>query len=438
MHNPPLIIGAGLAGLSCGKHLNSTYRLIEQAQGPGGTARSVHYQGFTFDITGHWLHLRDEGMRTLVKTLLGDTLIEVERRAAIFMHDRYIPYPFQANTFGLPPEVVAECVLGFFQAREQALRKAHPPARNFEMYIRQRLGNGIAEHFMIPYNHKIWTVHPSALSAASGGRFVPLPSAEEVVRGAVFPNDTGTALGYNSKFLYPRDGGIQPLAEALAQSLTIPPEYGKRVVEIDLPRRTIMVTPKNESIVFGPLVSTLPLTTLLDLLTEVLPADIARARSLLRATQVTYWDIGVRGDTRPNTPHWIYFPEPDYPFYRVGCGSAAVSSLAPQGCRSHYVEVAHAQGTTCTVQEAELISGLRKARVLREDLGDELLFCRRSNINPGYVIMDHAYEEARSTCLNWLEAQQIYSIGRYGAWIYDSMEGAMLQGRDTARRLELA
>ena len=29
------------------------------------------------------------------------------------------------------------------------------PAKSFEDYIRQKLGDGIAEHFMIPYNTKI-------------------------------------------------------------------------------------------------------------------------------------------------------------------------------------------------------------------------------------------------------------------------------------------
>ena len=49
--------------------------------------------------------------------------------------------------------------------------------------------------------------------------------------------------------------------------------------------------------------------------------------------------------------------------------------------------------------------------------------------------MDHAYGQARETVMEFLESCDIHSIGRYGSWTYDSMEGALVQGRDTAKIL---
>ena len=49
--------------------------------------------------------------------------------------------------------------------------------------------------------------------------------------------------------------------------------------------------------------------------------------------------------------------------------------------------------------------------------------------------MDAAYGRARATLLDWLEGQRILSVGRYGRWTYDSMEGAMIQGREAAARV---
>ncbi len=57
-----LIIGAGLAGLSTAYHLGSKdgYQICEKEGEVGGLCRSYEKDGFTFDYTGHLLHLRNE------------------------------------------------------------------------------------------------------------------------------------------------------------------------------------------------------------------------------------------------------------------------------------------------------------------------------------------------------------------------------------------
>lgn len=44
-----------------------SWQLFEKASRPGGHARTDETRGFFFDKTGHWLHLRDPGMKRLVK-----------------------------------------------------------------------------------------------------------------------------------------------------------------------------------------------------------------------------------------------------------------------------------------------------------------------------------------------------------------------------------
>ena len=55
-----LILGAGLAGLSAAYHLGSSAEIYEAEGYVGGKARSESYDGFTFDVTGHWLHFRND------------------------------------------------------------------------------------------------------------------------------------------------------------------------------------------------------------------------------------------------------------------------------------------------------------------------------------------------------------------------------------------
>src|SRR2546428_2617796 len=112
-----VIIGAGLAGLSTALHLaDREHIVLEREPEAGGLCRSRRVGEFVFDYTGHLLHLRDPEIVGLVDRLLPGAFEQIERRAAIRSHGKLLPYPFQANTYGLPPEVVFECVHGFWKS----------------------------------------------------------------------------------------------------------------------------------------------------------------------------------------------------------------------------------------------------------------------------------------------------------------------------------
>jgi protoporphyrinogen oxidase len=426
-----VIIGAGLAGLGCARYLDGSAVILERESAVGGTARSFVRHGFSFDITGHWLHLRDPGIQELVRELFGDELVKVQRRAAIYSHGVLTPYPFQANTHGLPVEVVAECVLGYFAAREQLARGDAPAPRTFEDFIRQRMGNGIARHFMLPYNEKLWTVPPAEMDCTWCERFVPTPTPEEVVLGALQPGGAGHALGYNATFSYPRTGGIGELATRLRRTLRAEVRLGSAVAAVDWQQRSVRLE-NGSQLGYRRLVSTMPLADLIARLVAP-PDEVRTAAARLRATSVTYWDVGVAGANRNDDPHWIYYPEAEVPFYRAGSPSAALPQLAPAGHRSLYVEVSHRRGTAVPVSDNDVLVALRRVGLLRSN--EEPVVFERTTIDCAYVIMDQAYGAARTSLLAWLEAQGIFSVGRYGAWTYDSMEGALIQGRTAAGRL---
>ena len=205
---PVLILGGGLAGLSTAFHLRRPWLLVEKESRVGGLVRTeLMHGGFRFDPTGHWLHLRDPGMKALVhEQLLPDGLVTVARRAAVFTRGVFTRFPYQVNTHGLPAEVVAENLLGFVEATlgegGRALREREPA--NFEEFILRHLGAGFARNFMVPYNTKLFGVPPRELSAAWCGRFVPKPTLKEVVDGALGLGSD--ALGYNAELRLPEGG----------------------------------------------------------------------------------------------------------------------------------------------------------------------------------------------------------------------------------------
>ena len=424
-----LILGAGLAGLSAALHAPGSYRLVERSERPGGLCKTDLRDGFSFDATGHWLHLRDEGMRRLAAEVLPGGWVTVERKAGIWSHGRFTRYPYQVNTHGLPPEVVAENVLGFVEAQfgEQgrALREREPAS--FAEFILRHLGEGFARNFMFPYNAKLWTVHPREMSTAWMGRFVPRPTLEQVVRGAL--GLEGDQAGYNASFIYPRQGGIESFVRGLAARLPRPAECGVHPVALDPQRRTARLS-SGEDVRWKRVVATIALPEVVRLCAGA-PAAVVEAAGRLRATTVTYVNVAARDVGAPPF-HWVYLPEERYGPYRIGSASAAVPSLAPAGCRSFYVEYSAAGPLPAAQVEGQALEALKDLGFVR-DAGD-VLFMETRAIPHAYAIYDDAYGASQQAAVSWLAAQGVLAAGRYGRWEYSSMEDALLAGRECATK----
>src|SRR2546425_10315410 len=104
---PIVILGGGLTGLSAAYHLRPLRALVpEREREAGGLARTRVEAGFTFDCTGHLLHLRDPEIKGLVDRILPGAFATHERRALIHSKGVLTAYPFQANLHGLPAAVV--------------------------------------------------------------------------------------------------------------------------------------------------------------------------------------------------------------------------------------------------------------------------------------------------------------------------------------------
>ncbi len=435
-----VILGAGLTGLSCALHLGRDYLLVEKQNEPGGIVRTrvrdTDAGPFHCDGTGHWLHFRDATIRALVERLLPGGLVEYERRAVIHLSGVFTPYPFQANTYGLPRETVLDCLLGLLRARHPedfGLPRPDAPPRTFRESVERLFGEGICQHFMVPYNEKLLGVSLDEIAPEYAERFIPKPSLEAVVRGAL--GLSPEALGYNAKFLYPRTGGIGALSKAFAAALHIAPRLGVAASAIDLREKTVSFTDGTRAR-YERMLNTMPLVDFLRLATGV-PDDIRAAAARLRATTVHYFDIGVRGPgAEASDHHWTYFPEPGFIFYRVGSYSAVHRDAAPAGCRSYYVEMSGGIRELLDRPDQlrdRVLADLRRAHVLAEE--DEILFTDLRTIPHAYVIFDAHYEAARRTVVDFLAAHDVITHGRWGGWNYGGMEDAMIEGRAAAEEL---
>ena len=432
-----LILGAGLTGIACGLHLRGDHLIAEKESEPGGIVRSrLKEGGFLCDGTGHWLHLRNPRTRELVRNALGENVVEYERRAAIHSKGVFTLFPFQANLDGLPREVVLECLKELWKARHPEDFGGTPPATppgSFAECIVRLFGEGIARHFMTPYNEKLLGVPLTEVSPRYAERFVPKPSVEDILNGAF--GLSRESLGYNATFIYPKEGGIGALPRALEKGMITKPRYNVSVTSVDPAAKTARLS-TGEMVRYEHLVNTMPLIDFLRLCGE-LPESITSAAAKLRATTVHYFDIGVRGPGAEGSgKHWVYFPEPEFVFYRVGSYSAVHPALAPAGCRSYYVEISggfQAYRDRPEELKERVIRDLIRGRILSEN--DEILLMELCKIPHAYVVFDREYEAARARVLDGLSRFGIRSCGRWGGWNYGGMEDAMLEGIQAAEEI---
>jgi len=424
-----VILGGGLAGLSAAYHLDGfPVVVLEAEKRPGGMCRTREMKGFSFDYAGHLLHLRDPRAMALVDDLIPGTLATVTRKAFIQSMGALLPFPFQANLHGLPAEVVAECLCGFVRAL--GVEVPEDPEISFEEWSLAVFGEGISRRFMFPYNEKLYRRKPANMTADWVSWAVPRPDLDEVVRGALGIENIG--MGYNPTFKYPRTAGIELLPRALARRIDTL-RCNSPVRRVDLDTRRVVLT-DGETIDYEQLVVTCPLPAFLSMAKGGSEHWQAMGERL-DWSAVSCVNLGVDRPGVGGGAHWIYFPDGQAPFYRVGFPTNFSGGVAPPGTSSMYVEFGLRRDEFLDPDriEAIVIEGLCREGILTGE--ENVLVCDPLRLDPGYVIFDRARREVMSRAVPALQAVNVHLIGRYGAWSYSYMERALLDGLELPGKL---
>ncbi len=91
---------------------------------------------------------------------------------------------------------------------------AAPPAELPRMESYRTFGEGITNHFMKPYNRKVWGIDPERMSSDWIEGRVLTPSLDEVIEGALRRGRPD--MGPNARFGYPLRGGCEMFVAGLA------------------------------------------------------------------------------------------------------------------------------------------------------------------------------------------------------------------------------
>ena len=426
-----VIIGAGLTGLSVAYHLEQQgfydYKIFERESTVGGLCRSVEQDGFTFDYTGHLLHINNDYFHSFIeKTIRFEKLNTIKRRSFIYSQDRYTCYPYQTNLFGLPLDTITECIEGYI---------TRPPARkkyaSFHQWVLHSFGKGFGKHFFFPFQQKLFDYDLKKLSASWTGRFVPKTSLSELLEGAI-TNRGDKEIGYNPHFFYPRQGGINSWINTIHLHMKQPVHVGYDLQHVNLREKTVLFKNGAQE-TFKHLVTTIPLDCFLARLKETSDLSFHSAIPFLLCNSVVNINLGIKRETLQDK-HWVYYPEKQYPFYRIGFPTCFSDRMSPPGYSSLYSECAHLRKPPRSINNLLRASrdAIKKCFNIHDaEIHTEKIIC----IDHAYVIYTPWRDRFLARILKKLSGYSLYSIGRYGAWKYSSMQEAVLDGKECAETL---
>lgn len=432
MWTDTLIIGAGPTGLSAAYHYPGDSIIVEKESRVGGLCRSIYDRGFIFDHAGHIFFTSDSYVSdVLAPALLGENLHWQYREAWVYSKGTFTRYPFQAGTYGLPPEVIKECILGAIEAARRYDASRRPAT--FMEFIECTWGSGIAKHFMVPYNRKLWTVPLEEMGWEWLNGRVPQPNLEEIIDGALRPQPK--PMGPNARFGYPLHGGFEALMRGWLKHL----DSGRiwlntAVVAIDLARGEATMS-DGRLVHFEHLINTAPLPEFLKLLNRV-PAEVRAAAARLRHVSIRCVNLGI---ARPDLTdkHWIYYPEESPLFHRLFIQSNTSPYVVPAGCSSLTAEISYSPTKPLPVEGEALIEHViedcRAVGMLRPN--DTIVVANQVDAPYAYVIPDLNKAEAVRCIQEWLRPQGVISAGRFGEWEYLNTDQSFLAGRRAAEQI---
>jgi UDP-galactopyranose mutase len=421
-----LIVGGGPAGLAVAHQLGSNAIVLEKEPEVGGLCRSIVRDGGVFDIGGHSFHTPHPDVFDLVDSVLDGGLYRQARDARVYSHGTLLPYPFQQHFDRIPdPDVVREC--------EEGLRAASgdpADAADFEEYILRKFGRGIARHFMLPYNRKLWARDITRISCEwTSERVAGAKGSSERFEedgGKRKPLQAGTLVGY------PQQGGFEEIFQSLARQVA-DVRVGREVTLIDPKRRTAGASSREE-FKWDFLVSTMPIPLLVRTI-EGVPAEIVEAADLLEymSLRVELILVGRRLETEIQR---IYVAESDVPPHKIAMNHNSSDSLRQRDVHAIMAEVSISpEKPVDRDQIAPLTIDFLIDMGVLESRAD-VSWTGHIDVKYAYPVYTHARPMLLETVRSWLSAHDIYTVGRFGGWEYINSDRCLKHGLDLGETLK--
>lgn len=301
-----IVLGAGITGLTLLTKLKEKgYENIlglEMEKEAGGLCRTFYVDGHVCDIGGHFFQTKYKEVEDFIFSYFPkEKFYQINPRISkISLKGIDIDYPLEANIWQLPVKEQIDFLISIVRNGE-ALGKPEP--KNYEEWIRWKLGDKICDEYLIPYNNKLWGVKSSDMDIDWLHK-IPRIEVEEILKNSLEKTQDVEKYPAHIRPYYPLSGGYGRVIEAIAKDVNKYIQFNTSINKVvyDENGKTWIV---NDEFCAKNIVTTIPWPDLFKAMGE--PIEIKAYMDKIKYNKLVISLFET--DVNPTPYHWRYRPE---------------------------------------------------------------------------------------------------------------------------------
>ncbi len=431
---PVIIIGGGIAGLTAANYLRSQnvpFILYEAGSKIAGLATSFKdAEGFSYDFGAHFITNR------LAKAvgIIDDCRIVKHYGESVWIKGKSYNYPF-----GLV--VIPRLTISWFKSQLKSLGKNNKPQSAAD-WFRKKYGIALADEIALPLL-EAWSGAPAEkLSASLGdGLFGGSTFKTLYLKTAGLLRGRAVACGYNREkpetpnvwHVYPNKG-VSIVCDKLAEGLDDFIKLNSRVEAILVENEKVVgVQVNGEKQEASAVISTAPANILSKLIKG---SDTLNGNSNFQYRPMVFVNLRFKGrNLLPDTVMW--FPEKEFPFFRLTEATISMPWLAPEGKTIITVDIGCKKDDEIWSMDEQKLTEfcLDHLTSVIPDVKERFLGFNVLKTPIAYPIFLSEYENERQAFEQSTNIESLLSIGRNGEFSHMFMEDVYWRTRKKVKNL---
>jgi protoporphyrinogen oxidase len=442
--DPIVILGAGPAGVSAAWRLSELGHkvvLLERDGAVGGMGKTIRVGRYSVDYGPHTFHIREtEESRAIhhaIEPFFGPDPLILTRGTRVLLRGKEYVYPLEMLQVltGVSPLLSARIIFDYVVATIKSTLAPPKHEDSFEEWGVRNLGRTLYDLCFGIYSERVWGLPTSQISSKQAQRVAKLNLKNVILRAIGIKADPAT---YFTKYMDPRHG-ISVLFENMADAArkkgaTILLEAPVVRLERDGDRIARVVYTEGgveKTIACRGVLSTLPLPTLVNMMTPALPATVAQHAAKLRYRSLKLIYIALKRSQLTDY-HWVYLLDNQYRVNRMSEQKNVSVSMVPADRTVLCIELSCWRDEPVWSATDEEVYRIALADLLKMGYGvteGEVDDYYVADIPTAYPVYELNFEEHLIPVLEGVHAvPNLLTLGRHGLFLNNSMDDNVLLG----------